>query len=173
MSSKPFEIAKAICTFIEGLNLRVTPIITPNNDPTPAGKYIAVRVNGIRQVCGLEKPKPKQPNENVQGNTRFEMEAQIIISEMDGDGETLSTILENMQLDTFKAIEDANDFAVWDISDVMNNDLQDGDEWIYSKMFTASINYTDEVRHSAERIAEVAGTINDKEFDFELEENEE
>lgn len=167
--SKPNEIASALCAYIETLNLGVTPIITPNNDPTPSGKYIAVRIDGIEQVGGYEKPKPTQfKNE---GDTRFEMTCTIVFTEVDGDGTALATIREWMQLDDFKAIEDANDFAVWDISDVMNNDLQDGDEWIYSKMFTASINYTDVIKHSAQKIAEVAGVVNEHEFDFELETN--
>lgn len=167
--SRPNEIASALCSYIEGLNLGVTPIITPNNDPTPSGKYIAVRIDGIEQVCGYEKPKPTL-NKN-EGDTRFEMTCTIVFTEVDGDGTALATIREWLQVDDFKAIEEANDFAVWDISDVMNNDFQDGDEWIYSKMFTASINYTDIIKHSAQNVSEVAGVVNEHEFDFEIETN--
>lgn len=160
------DVKKSICTWINSLNKGVPAIVAPTSHQAPEGRYIAVRDIDVEQFGRPIKAKPgRVANEN---DTSFIYTVDLVITEVDGEGDTLREIRALMQLDSFRAVAQAQGFTLWRIGDIMNNDVLEGSFWIRQKAFTAKANFVDAVRHSALRAEAVGLELNAEEFEVTL-----
>lgn len=152
------EIKRNICIWINSLDLGATAIITPTSHEAPAGTYIAVRDLGVSHYGEPLKPKPT--NTGTPNDTAFIYTADIIVTEVEGEGDILRNIRNLMQLPTFRNQMEAVGFTLWEVGDIMNNDVQDVDFWVKQKSFTFTVNFTDHVAYSAQRALAASVEVN-------------
>lgn len=159
------QIKSLVCTWLNTNNLGPA-IVTPTSNPAPSGKYIAVRDLGVDQFGAPIKAKPGSvANTN---DTSFMQVADIVMTEVDGEGDTLREIRNRMQLPAFRTWAESQGFTIWDIGSIMNNDTADGEFWIRQKSFTFGVNFVDKVKSSSVRALEAGVKINDVAVDVEL-----
>lgn len=140
------QLKTALCTWINGLQLGCPAIVTPTSNPAPAGKYIAVRDLGVEQYG---EPLRAAPSDVADENdTRFIYVADMVVTEVEGKGDTLREIRNRLQLPVFREWAEGQGFSVWDIGPVMNNDMAEGEFWVKQKSFTFGVNFVDEVAYS-------------------------
>lgn len=160
------EIKRNICTWINTLNLGATAIITPTSHEAPAGTYIAVRDLGVDHYGEPLKPKPS--SSQIPNDTAFIYTADIIVTEVEGEGDILRNIRNLMQLPAFRNYAESKGFTLWDIGDIMNNDVADGEFWIRQKYFQFTVNFTDHIAHSAQRALAASVEINGETVEAEI-----
>lgn len=160
------EIKRNICIWINTLNLGATAIITPTSHEAPAGTYIAVRDLGVEHYGEPLKPKPT--NTSTMNDTAFIYTADIVVTEVEGEGDILRNIRNLMQLPAFRSYASSNGFTIWGIGDIMNNDVKDGDFWIKQKSFTFTVNFTDHIAHSAQRALAASVEVNEEPVEAEI-----
>lgn len=159
------QIKSLVCTWLNTNNLGPA-IVSPTSTPAPSGKYIAVRDLGVDQFGAPIKAKPGSVADT--NNTSFMQVADIVMTEVEGEGDTLREIRNRMQLPAFRTWAESHGFTIWDIGSIMNNDTADGEFWIRQKSFTFGVNFVDKVKSSAVRALEAGVKINDVAVDVEL-----
>ena len=142
------DIKKAVCTWLN-TNTLGPAIVTPTSNPAPNGKYIAVRDLGVEQFGSPIKAKPGNVADT--NDASFMQVAGLVITEVEGDGDTLREIRNRMQLTAFRNWAETQGFTLWEIGSIMKNDTADGEFWIRQKSFTVEVNFVDKVKSSAER----------------------
>lgn len=161
MNSVP-EIKEFFCRFIDHLNLGVTPMVTPTNDPAPHGTYIAVRSGLVQQHGrGLEMAP-------TQGTKKILYVVTLHITEVEGDGEALRKVRNAIQGEEFKEWSIREGLALWDVTDITEAPFQDGDFWINQKYFECRVNFQDDAGDEKIAAKSVSGKINDDGFSVEL-----
>lgn len=158
-------IKAAICTWLNTNNLGPA-IATPTSNPAPEGKYIAVRDLGVDQFGEPLRAKPG--NVANANDAKFLMVVDIVMTEVEGDGDTLRKIRNKMQLKEFRTWAESQGFTIWDIGSIMNNDTADGEFWIKQKSFTFGVNFVDDEKSSSVRALGAGVKINDVAVDVEL-----
>lgn len=159
------SIKSLLCTWLNTNNLGPA-IVTPTSNPAPQGKYIAVRDLGVEQFGAPIKAKPG--NVDDANDTSFMQVADIVMTEVEGEGDTLREIRNRMQLPAFRSWAETQGFTIWDIGSIMNNDAADGEFWIRQKSFTFGVNFVDKVKSSAVRAAATGIEINGDAVEVEL-----
>jgi hypothetical protein len=158
-------IKKAVCTWLNS-NGFGPAMVTPTSAPAPEGKYIAVRDLGVEQFGRHIKARPGNvENEN---NASFMQVADIVMTEVEGEGDTLREIRNRMQLPAFRTWAEGQGFTIWDIGSIMNNDTADGEFWIRQKSFTFQAQFVDEVASSAVRALAAGVEINGEPVEVEI-----
>lgn len=159
------SIKSLLCTWLNTNNLGPA-IVTPTSKPAPSGKYIAVRDLGVDQFGAPIKSKPGIVADT--DDTSFMQVADIVMTEVEGEGDTLREIRNRMQLPAFRSWAETQGFTIWDIGSIMNNDAADGKFWIRQKSFTFGVNFVDKVKSSAVRAAATGIEINGDAVEVEL-----
>lgn len=159
------DIKMAVCTWLNTNSLGPA-MVTPTSNPAPEGKYIAVRDLGVDQ---FGRPIKANPGNVADANdTSFMQVADIIVTEVEGEGDTLREIRNRMQLPAFRTFAEGQGFTVWDIGSIMNNDTADGEFWIRQKSFTFKAQFVDKVKSSAVRALAAGVEINDEHVEVEI-----
>lgn len=157
------EVKKGVCSWINSLDIGVQAIVTPTSHQAPEGRYIAVRDIGVEQFGAPLRARPGTV-EN-EGDTRFVYTVDLVITEVDGEGDALRDIRGLMQLEPFRNYARTHGFTLWTFGDIMNNDVLEGSFWIRQKAFTVKANFVDSIRHSALRAESVGLSVNSDEFE--------
>lgn len=159
------DIKSNICTWLNSNSLGPA-IVTPTSNPAPQGKYIAVRDLGVDQHG---EPLRAKPGATANANdAKFLMVAELVMTEVEGDGDTLREIRNRMQLPDFRSWAESQGFTIWEIGSIMNNDTVDGEFWIKQKSFTFGVNFVDDIKSSSVRALGAGVKINDIAVDVEL-----
>ncbi len=159
------QIKSLLCTWLNTNNLGPA-IVTPTSNPAPSGKYIAVRDLGVDQFGAPIKSKPGIVADT--NDTSLMKVAAIVMTAVEGEGDTLREIRKRMQLPAFRSWAETQGFTIWDIGSIMNNDTADGEFWIRQKSFTFGVNFVDNIKSSAVRVLGVGVKINGDAVDVEL-----
>lgn len=159
------DVKKRVCTWINSLDVEVQAIVTPTSHEAPAGRYIAVRDLGVNQFGRPLKAEPGTvANEN---DTHFIYTVDLVITEVEGEGDKLREIRALMQLPPFRDYASEQGFTLWSIGDIVNNDMADGEFWIRQKAFNVTVNFVGSVKYSAVR-AQSAGIAVNGNDEFEV-----
>lgn len=161
------DIKKAVCFWINTWHGGdPVAIVTPSDHEAPSGTYIAVRDLGVENFGRPLKPPPgSRADENP---TRFLYVAELQITEVEGAGELLRSIRNEMLLENFREYAEKNGFTLWTVGDIVNNDMEVGKFWVRQKSFGVSVNFTDVVMRSHEKAESVGLEINGTELNINL-----
>lgn len=147
----------------------------PSNNPAPAGRYISIVSQNVRQVGDIMVPGPKKDSDDVKFKTAMQV-MNVQFYEVEGDGEWLRDLKNRMQMQEFDefvashvTVESGKDngFSVWEIGEIVDNGFQDGPYFIQQKTMTADFQFYDHIAHTTGRIESVSGTINNEPFTVE------
>jgi len=152
------EVKAAICTYFNGKEGFDSQFIkSPTNRPAPVGRYISVGVDEVSQFGSRMTPSPQQ------GPYRFSQVAVLHFVEVEGDGDLLRKVRNELQLPSFIEHARKNCFTVWQFTDLEKIDTYDGKFYVRQWRFSCSVNFMDEAQADIQRIETV------QPLDFEIE----
>ena len=138
------ELKGAICKYFNDSAEFSAPLVkSPTNSPASVG------IDGVRQYG--EKFTPPPGNHHY----RFSQVATVHFVEVEGDGDTLRAIRNELQLPAFIEYARNNGFTVWDFTNIEKIDTYDGDFYVRQWRFTATLNFIDKTPSGIERIETV------------------
>lgn len=132
-------LLSAVCSFFNGLDAFAgCPFVkSPANAAAPVGTYVAVRVEGVEQSGSMMEPPPGE------GATfAFQQVATVAMTEVEGDGENLRNARNIMQTREFRDAM-AENFAVWELSQIIAVDTFDGEFVVRQWRFSFTANFAD------------------------------
>lgn len=143
-------IKESVCRYFNGLDGQTTRFIkSPTNAPAPVGKYVSVGVDDVSQYGSRMTPGPGTDS------FRFSQVATLHFVEVEGDGETLRGVRNEVQLPRFAEYARQNGFTVWEWTDIEKIDTYDGEFYVRQWRFTCTVNFTDETVAELPRIETV------------------
>lgn len=161
------DIKKAFCLWINKWHGgEPVAIVSPSDHEAPSGTYIAVRDLGVES---FGRPMTSRPGAVADQNpTRFLYVVSLLITEVEGSGDLLRSIRNEMLLENFREYAEKNGFTLWTVGDIANNDMEVGKFWVRQKSFGVSVNFTDVVMRSHEKAESVGLEINDMKLNINL-----
>lgn len=164
------DIKKSICKWITNDGEYAVQI--PDNAASRHGKYYAVGVIHVSQYGSLTQPPPKAPNEDHYRVAQYV--ATVTVHEVAGDGEKLrkfrNDFISTEFCDFVKArfnVADGLDrsFSVWDMNDIADETINDGDFFIEQYVLSFRVQFNDFVGYNRGPIESVSGKIGTEDFE--------
>lgn len=160
------DLKAAFCRYINTSGLDIKAFVAPLNGPVPEGNYISIRENSIQQIGRPFIPKPvDNPNDY---EIRVSQVANILITEVEGNGTKLRAIKNLLETESFLEFSKLNDFSLWEISNINTFNSQDGDFWIRQQAFSIRVNFMDTMPAETCLTKSVSGTLNKEDFKTEI-----
>lgn len=141
------EIKSAVCKWITSLG--ETAVQMPSNHPATKGRYFAVDVTYVSQYGNAIKALGNE-GDNVKGVAQYV--ASVVIHEVDGDGDVLRRIRNDVDGEAFNAFihkrfQDGSGkdtaFSVWDVGDLNELNASDGDFFVRQWAFNFRVCFND------------------------------
>lgn len=145
------ELKGAICKYFNDSEEFPSPFVkSPTNASAPVGTYIAVGVDSVEQY-GSRMSTP--PGTHLE---RFSQVATLHLVEVEGDGDLLRKVRNELQRPAFVTYARRNGFTVWEQSPIERIDTYDGEFYVRQWRFTASFNFIDGIETETPRIETVS-----------------
>lgn len=145
------DIKGAICRYFNtSERFPVQFLKSPTNNPAPVGCYVAVGIDSVEQYGRKLTPSP-----GIDAY-RFSQVANIHLVEVEGDGNLLRSVRNELELPQFTQFARENGFTVWQPTDVTAIDTYDGKFYVRQWRFSFQANFTDEVAVELQRIETVS-----------------
>lgn len=131
------ELKSKLCEFFNGC-FSIPFIQVPTNTPAPVGLYVAVDVTGVEQSGSLMQPQAGTAVPFV-----TQQVATIAFTEVEGNGDSIRGVRNEIQSKNFIEYAHKNGFSVWDFTSIMPIDTYDGKFYVRQWRFTCRVNFED------------------------------
>lgn len=144
-------LLSAVCEYFNGREAFAScPFIkAPVNAAAPVGNYVAVRAESVEQDGSMMEPAPGDG-----AAFAFQQVATVAMTEVEGDGENLRKARNLIQTREFRDAM-AENFAVWELSQIIAVDTFDGELYVRQWRFTFTANFADEISTDVPAIGNV------------------
>lgn len=140
------ELKGAICKYFNKNSAFNVPFIkSPTEKAAPKGTYIAVKVDGVGQNGEIMKP-------NRNEGYHVSNVASVVLIEVEGDGDILRRVRNEMQMPGFIDHAAQNDFTVWEVGQIIETPSYDGEFYVRQWRLTVRVNFSDEINQGIEKI---------------------
>lgn len=132
------QIKSAICSYFnKSANFKVPFIKSPTEKAAPKGTYIAVKVDGVSQHGSMMVP-------NKGEGYHFSKVASVVFIEVEGDGDVLRHVQNELQMPSFVEHAANAGFSVWELGQIIEAPSYDGEFYVRQWRMTVRMNFCDE-----------------------------